>query len=452
METEELTAVKVFPAFTATATVQTFAGLRKEIQADKTFPAFTRAPFLSQRDAAQKAVEAAQVFPAFTAAVTVGQRAAQRDIVTADKTFPAFVSTAVVGKRIAGPPIELTAAKTYAAATFGPVFLHQRDASQKVVSASIHYPQFTATLHLSKGAAMPPAQVTGLTWVESGYQTITVDFEQPNPGTGILLHYEYRVDSQPWGSTMSLDTRYVITGLMSGTEYDIRIRAVSNVGRGPASMPLMARTQPITAPQVPLRFRVETPGGGLVDQSWQVPVDDGGDPITHYEFQVTDPDGDRLPVDSTGTPSLRARTRGLQPYQRYGFHVRAVNSIGASAWTNILYAVPIIGPIADDVSGLRIPLLDLDRQSLIVRLGGQDCRIAVWWQPSDASWFAGLEVPVNTAIVDGIRLVVNAGLLDRIPGVLPGNIILRAIDEDSAARDPARDAWRRQTHGLIYEG
>ena len=157
---------------------------------------------------------------------------------------------------------------------------------------------------------MPPAQVTGLTWVESGYQTITVDFEQPHPGTGILLHYEYRVDSQPWGSTMSLDTRYVITGLMSGTEYDIRIRAVSNVGRGPASMPLMARTQPITAPQVPLRFRVETPGGGLVDQSWQVPVDDGGDPITHYEFQVTDPDGDRLPVDSTGTPSLRARTRG----------------------------------------------------------------------------------------------------------------------------------------------
>ena len=103
------------------------------------------------------------------------------------------------------------------------------------------------------------------------------------------------------------------------------------------------------------------------------------------------------------------------------------------------------------VSGFRIPLLDLDRQSLIVRIDGQDCRIAVWWQPSDEAFYAALEVPVNNVVVSGSRLVVNGGILDRIPGVLPGNIVLRAIDEDSATRDPARDAWLRQTHSLIYE-
>ena len=69
----------------------------------------------------------------------------------------------------------------------------------------------------------------------------------------------------------------------------------------------------------------------------------------------------------------------------------------------------------------------------------------------DSSWYASLEVPTNNTIISGKRLVVNAGILDRIPGILPGNIILRAIDEDSAARDPARDAWQRQTHGLVYE-
>ena len=43
------------------------------------------------------------------------------------------------------------------------------------------------------------------------------------------------------------------------------------------------------------------------------------------------------------------------------------------------------------------------------------------------------------------------GLLDRLPDVLPGNIVCRALDEDSGRVDPARDAWQRQTHTLVYE-
>ena len=128
-----------------------------------------------------------------------------------------------------------------------------------------------------------------------------------------------------------------------------------------------------------------------------------------------------------------------------------MNSIGPSAWSGILYATPILGPISAEVVGSRIPLLDLDRQSLIVRLGGMDCRLTVWWQPSDSSFFAALEVPVNNPVVSGKRLAVNAGLLDRLTDVLPGNVVCRAVDEDSTQRDPGRDAWRRSTHSLVWE-
>ena len=152
---------------------------------------------------------------------------------------------------------------------------------------------------------------------------------------------------------MSAATTYIIQGLMPGTEYEIRVRGVSNVGRGPASMPLVGRTQPVTVPTVPLRFRVFTPGGGLVDLSWEVPLDDGGDPITHYEFQVEDPDGDLLPADSTGGLSLRHRVRGLQVYQRYGFRVRAVNDVGPSLWSGTLYAIPLLGVASG--GGVRLP-------------------------------------------------------------------------------------------------
>ena len=40
------------------------------------------------------------------------------------------------------------------------------------------------------------------------------------------------------------------------------------------------------------------------------------------------------------------------------------------------------------------------------------------------------------------------GLLDRLPDVLAGNVVCRAIDEDSGNHDPERTAWARQTHGL----
>ena len=97
------------------------------------------------------------------------------------------------------------------------------------------------------------------------------------------------------------------------------------------------------------------------------------------------------------------------------------------------------------VVGQRVPLLDLDRQSLIVRLGGQDCRIRVWWQPSNESWFGSIEVPVNNPAKTARRLGVNTGLLDRLQDVLPGNVVCRAVDEDSGAHDPTRLAWARQT-------
>ena len=78
---------------------------------------------------------------------------------------------------------------------------------------------------------------------------------------------------------------------------------------------------------------------------------------------------------------------------------------------------------------------------MIVRLGGMDCRIQVWWQPSDGAWYSAIEIPTNTSVISGRRLVVGAGLLDRLPDVLPGNIVCRALDEDSGRVDPARDAW-----------
>ena len=95
-----------------------------------------------------------------------------------------------------------------------------------------------------------------------------------------------------------------------------------------------------------------------------------------------------------------------------------------------------------------IPLVDLPRQSLIIRLNEIDCGITVWWQPSDSSWWAGLEVPVGTPAVRSRRLALNAGILDRIDGILPGNIVCRGLGTEE---EPGRNAWRVPTHALRWE-
>ena len=75
--------------------------------------------------------------------------------------------------------------------------------------------------------------------------------------------------------------------------------------------------------------------------------------------------------------------------------------------------------------------------------------INIWWQPSDLSWWGSIEVPVNTPAVQSRRLALNAGLLDRITDVLPGNLVMRELG--NAGLEPGRNAWSRPTHGLFWE-
>ena len=244
---------------------------------------------------------------------------------------------------------------------------------------------------------MPPGMVMGLMLLEMGHVFLRIMWLQPDLGTGRLLYYEFRLNGGIWMSTMSPSTEYNITGLTPDTLYSIEVRAVTDVGMGSASAVLMARTAATTVPTVPQFVRADAPGGPFIDLTWNLPTDDGGSVIARYDALVTGPDGVAFPVESTGSPTTNYRVRGLRLFQRYGFQVRAVNSVGNGPYTDInLCRSRRCGGCRYATSGQRIPLLDLDRQSMIVRLGGMDCRIQVWFQPSDTAWYAALEVPTNT--------------------------------------------------------
>ena len=77
-----------------------------------------------------------------------------------------------------------------------------------------------------------------------------------------------------------------------------------------------------------------------------------------------------------------------------------------------------------------------NRQSLVVSLAGKDCKVTVYYAPSADTWYADLDVPVNTPAVRGRRLANGGGILPRASAALPGNIYVRPVSDFDARRDP----------------
>ena len=202
------------------------------------------------------------------------------------------------------------------------------------------------------------------------------------------------------------------------------------------------------SPGAPARLAGVPNGDTRITLTWLYPDSSGDTQITGWEIRIIDIDGTESAWEPTGSTEQTFTVRGLVRGKRYGFRVRAVNAVGMGQPSPIIYAAAGVQVAIEIPSGYPIPLLPVNRQSVIIRLDDRDCRVTVWWQPSDASWYGSLEVPANTPVVQSHRLGRNIGLLDRIADILPGNIVLRELGDEGI--EPGIDAWERPTHALVW--
>ena len=193
-------------------------------------------------------------------------------------------------------------------------------------------------------AAVRPSKVPGLVALRGGNQEIRLRWQEPDLGGTALIRYEvqWRTPTQTFSSARTQNTTVLsrtIGGLVNGTPYIFRVRAVNGVGEGPYSAATLAvPAAPPPAPPVvpddttPGRI-LNAPTGQIIDSAilwtWAPPTDGGRE----IRFDVQVRTGSRWPsqfIQSRSSCHFQTSTVAGTTYQ---IRVRAVNNLGNGQWS-----------------------------------------------------------------------------------------------------------------------
>ena len=183
----------------------------------------------------------------------------------------------------------------------------------------------------------------GLPTLVPGNGRVAASWAAPgNNGGSPITGYEVRVSDlaglQVGDLRPSPDRTLTVTGLTNGTEYFFEVRAINAQGAGAWTDPFGA--VPATQPGAPRLASVSPRNHGAM-VLWEHPADDGGRAVTRFLVQVRTLSGKQVgALRSADRFANRLRVSGLTNGKTYTFRVRAVNSMGQSAWSNVLRARP----------------------------------------------------------------------------------------------------------------
>jgi hypothetical protein len=187
-----------------------------------------------------------------------------------------------------------------------------------------------STAAVSTPVSAPDAP-TGLTALP-GHSQVSLNWTAPLSNGGLAIDY-YVVYQNSVDVQHTTATSFISTGLAYGTTYNFTVSAHNLVGEGPRTVIVAAMPRPaLTFPGIPTGLTA-TPGDGKVDLAWSLPVDNGGAPIDYYLVYQDDT------VVANAAGSSWSIT-GLQNGQSYSFAIAAHNSIGISARSDVVPAIP----------------------------------------------------------------------------------------------------------------
>ena len=199
---------------------------------------------------------------------------------------------------------------------------------------------------VTSAPATVPGAPTAVT-AASGNAQATVEWVAPasdggSPITSYELRYSPNIPVPTWTAPTTATTPQTVNGLTNGTEYIFEVRAVNTVGA--SAWTQSNAVTPVTVPDAPTAVTAAS-GNAQATVEWVAPASDGGSPITSYELRYSP----NIPVPTWTAPTTATTPQtvnGLTNGTEYIFEVRAVNTVGASAWTQSNAVTPVTVPDA----------------------------------------------------------------------------------------------------------
>ncbi|XP_059358160.1 receptor-type tyrosine-protein phosphatase F isoform X7 [Carassius carassius] len=195
-----------------------------------------------------------------------------------------------------------------------------------------------ATAQVSvKALPKPP---TSLIVTETTATSVTLTWDSGNPEPVSYYIIQYRAKSSDT-SFQEVDgvatTRYSIGGLSPYSEYEFRVMAVNNIGRGPPSDPVETRTGEQAPSSPPLHVQARMLSASTMLVQWEPPEEPNGQIRGYRIYYTSDLDAPLSAWQKHNTDDSRLTTiSSLTPDITYSLRVLGFTSVGDGPPSDVL--------------------------------------------------------------------------------------------------------------------
>jgi len=175
-----------------------------------------------------------------------------------------------------------------------------------------------------------------ITSIATSSQQMSVSYAVPTvTGGARISSYEHSLNGGAWTRVFGSSNPFAVTGLVNGTSYEVRLRAVNAAGPGAPSSTVTA--VPRAVPGAPANL-VATAGDASVSVAFALATFVSGSETTNVEFST---DGGRTwtprtPASTASPIAITGLTNGVQVLVQ----LRALNAVGAGSSSRMVSAVP----------------------------------------------------------------------------------------------------------------
>ncbi|KAL4608298.1 receptor-type tyrosine-protein phosphatase F isoform X3 [Arapaima gigas] len=195
-----------------------------------------------------------------------------------------------------------------------------------------------ATAQISVKALPKPPTSLIVTETTATSVTLTWDSGNSEPISYYVIQYKAKVSDNGFQEVDGVaTTRYSIGGLSPYSEYEFRVMAVNNIGRGPPSDIVEARTGEQAPSSPPLHVQARMLSSSTMLVQWEPPEEPNGQIRGYRVYYTTNLQSPLSTWQKHNTDDSRLTTiSGLQPDTTYSIRVLGFTSVGDGPPSDVL--------------------------------------------------------------------------------------------------------------------